>query len=312
MAHAYPTAADVVQLGDGNVSDIEVSELLEETPMLALLAAIEASAETSHQWLKKTGAPTAGSRSVNDGVENTKGTYTKVTQALTILDASFAIDIALLKLRSGDALKRREAIDHLKSSFVKMEKTLIYGDTGDANAFKGFVNETTVDKKDDVMVVDAAGTTVTGTTSVWAIRSGESGVAAVYGGAGRIELGEEYMTTLEGSATGIYDAMRTPIVFWGGCQVSTSLDLGRICNLTSETGKTLTDALLGQLIAKFPAGRKPNMLVMNTQSQEQLRASRTATSPTGTEAPLPESFFGIPIIITDQIASNEAVVGATA
>jgi hypothetical protein len=311
MANAFPTTADVLQLGDGNISDIDVSELLEDAPLLAAMAAIEASNENSHEWLKKTAAPTAGFRDVNDGMENKKATYTKVTQALKLFDASFAIDIALLKLRSGDALKRREARDHLKTAFASMEKQIIYGTGEDSDGFAGFANETSVDKKDDAMVVDATGTTVGGTTSVWAVRLGEEAVAAVYGAGGRIEIGEEYMTTLEGSSTGIYDAVRTPLIFWGGVQVATTLDLARIVNLTAQSGKTLTDDMLSDLIAKFPAGRGPSYLVMNRQSRKQLQQSRTATNATGAPAPFPTEAFGVPIIVTEQITNTEAVVAAS-
>lgn len=310
MANAFVGTAELLQLGDGNISDIDVSELLEDAPLLARLAAIEASNEETHAWLKKTAAPTAGFRSVNDGLENTKATYTKVTQSLKLFDASFAIDVALLQLRSGSSLERREAVDHLKAAFASMEKQIIYGTGEDSDGFSGFVNETTVDHKDDAMVVDATGTSVGATTSVWAVRTNESAVSVVYGANGRIEIGDQYKAVLEGSSTGTYDAMRTPIMFWGGLQVATSLDLGRICNLTAQAGKTLTDDLISDLLAKFPAGRAPDALVMNRQSQKQLQQSRTATNATGAPAPFPMEAFNVPIITTDQIVSTEAVVAA--
>lgn len=311
MANAFVGTAELLQLGDGNIGDIDVTELLEDAPLLARLSAIVASNDTSHEWLKKTAAPATGFRSINDGLENTKATYTKVTQALKLFDASFAIDIGLLKSSSGDALRRREAIDHMKAAFANMEKQVVYGTGNLSGGFAGLSNETSVDKKDDAMVVDATGSAVGEATSVWAIRTNESAVSVVYGQNGRIEIGEEYPTVLDGSSTGSYDAKRTPIVFWGGVQVATSLDLGRIVNLTAQAGKGLTDDLVASLLAKFPAGRRPNVIAMNRQSQEQLRASRTTYSPTGMPAPMPEEVFGIPIVVTDQISSAEAIVAAT-
>lgn len=308
MPNVFTTTAELLQLGDGDISDIDVSELLEDAPLIAAMSAIEASNEDSHSWLKKTAAPSAGFRSVNDGMENTKATYTKVTQALKLFDASFSIDMALLKLRSGDAVKRREAVDHLKKAFTSMESQVVYGTGSDSDGFAGFANETTVDDKNDAMVVDATGTTVNGATSVWAIRSGESAVSVCYGANGRIELGDEYMTTLEGATTGVYDAMRTPVMFWGGVQVATSLDLGRICNLTAQAGKGLTDDLIADLLAKFPAGRPPTHLVMNRQSRKQLQQSRTATNATGAPAPFPIEAFNVPILTTDQITNTEAIL----
>ncbi|QDT07798.1 hypothetical protein K227x_62260 [Rubripirellula lacrimiformis] len=310
MANAFVGTAELLQLGDGNISDIEVSQLLEDAPLLAAMAAIEASHDTSHEWLKKTAAPSTGFRDLNDGRENVKATYTKVTQTLKLYDASFSLDLGLLKTKNGDALRRREAMDHLSAAFADMEAQLIYGTGNDSDGFAGLANETSVDKKDDAMVVDATGTTVGGATSVWAIRLGESAVSAVFGAGGEIEIGEEYQTTLSGSTTGVYDAMRTPILFWGGIQVATSNDLGRIVNLTAQAGKGLTDALISQLLAKFPAARKPNLLVMSTQSQSQLQSSRTATTANGAPAPIPTESFNIPIVATDQIVNTEALVAA--
>ncbi|EMI19092.1 hypothetical protein RMSM_03988 [Rhodopirellula maiorica SM1] len=311
MANAFVGTAELLQLADGNISDIDVSELLEEAPFLKVLSAIEASHETSHEWLKKTAAPAGGFRAVNDGRENKKATYTKVTQALKLFDASFAIDLAVAMLPSGDALRRREAKDHLMASFAAMEAQVFYGTGADSDGFAGFANEATVDKKDDAMVVDATGTSVGAATSVWAVRVGEEAVSAVYGKGATIEVGEEYQTVLEGSSTGTFDAMRTPILFWGGVQIATSLDLGRIVNLTAQSGKTLTDDLIIELISKFPAGRGPTHLVMNRQSQKQLQQSRTATNATGSPAPLPEESHDVPIVVTDQISSTEAIVAAS-
>ena len=310
MAHAFVGTAELLQLADGNISDIDVSELLEDAPMLAILAAIEATNETSHEWLKKTAAPSAGFRSLNDGRGNTKAVYTKVTQALKLFDASFDLDIGLLKTSSGDKLMRREAVDHLKTAFASMEKQLFYGVGNDAGGFAGFTAEDAVKFKNSAMVVDATGSSANATTSVWAIRTGESAVSAVYGGGGRIELSDAYPAMRAGSTTGNYDVMRTPILFWGGCQVATSLDLARICNLAAATGKGLTDELLADLIAKFPAGRGPTHLVMNRQSHKQLQQSRTATNATGAPAPFPTEAYGVPIVVTDQISNTEAVVAA--
>lgn len=310
MAHAFVSTTELLQLGDGNISDINVTQLLEETPFLAVLSAITASNMTSHEWLKKTTAPTAGARAVNDGLENTKAAYTKVTQALKLFDAGFDLDLGLLTAQNGEALMRREAIDHLQAAFVAVEKQLFYGTGagGLSAGFAGFANETTVDAVADAMVVNAGGTTANTASSVWGVRVGESAVSVVYGMNGRIEIKPSFNAMRDGSSTGQYDVVRTPILFYAGCQVATSLDLGRIVNLTADSGKGLTDALLSDLYDKFPAGRKPTHFVMNRRSAGQLRKSRTATNATGAPAPYPSEAFGVPIIITDQILSTEALV----
>jgi hypothetical protein len=308
MANSFVTAGDLLQLADGNISDIDVSDLLEETPLLKAMSSIIASNSTSHEWLKKTAAPAAGFRSINDGVENTKATYTKVTQALKLFDAGFDIDMGLLKAEGGEALKRREAIDHLTAAFVGMESQIIYGTDSDAVGFNGFADLSSVDAVADEMVVDAGGTTASTASSVWAIRLGESAVSAVYGLGGQIEIGQEYSVLRSGSVTGSYDAMRTPILFYGGLQVATNYDLGRIANVTEDAGKGLTDDLLSELIGKFPAGRAPNVIAMSRRSLRQLQQSRTATNPTGSPAPFPSDAFGVQLVATDQISDTEAIL----
>ena len=308
MANSFVTAADLLQLADGNISDIDVSDLLEETPLLKAMSSIVASNSTSHEWLKKTAAPAAGFRSINDGVENTKATYTKVTQALKLFDAGFDIDMGLLKAEGGEALKRREAIDHLTAAFVGMESQIIYGTDSDAVGFNGFADLSSVDAVADEMVVDAGGTTASTASSVWAIRLGESAVSAVYGLGGQIEIGQEYSVLRSGSVVGSYDAMRTPILFYGGLQVATNYDLGRIANVTEDAGKGLTDDLLSELIGKFPAGRAPNVIAMSRRSLRQLQQSRTATNPTGSPAPFPSDAFGVQLVATDQISDTESIL----
>jgi hypothetical protein len=49
----------------------------------------------------------------------------------------------------------------------------------------------------------------------------------------------------------------------------------------------------------------PDVLFMTPRSLYQLRASRTATTPGGTPAPIPTEVFGVPIQVTNQIRNNE-------
>ncbi len=111
-----------------------------------------------------------------------------------------------------------------------------------------------------------------------------------------------------GATTGTYPALYTPITGWVGLQIGGAYSVGRICNLTAQAGKTLTDALIAQLIATFPAGKGPTHLAMNRRSLFQLQAARTATNATGAPAPIPTDSFGIPIIPTDAILSTETIL----
>jgi hypothetical protein len=53
------------------------------------------------------------------------------------------------------------------------------------------------------------------------------------------------------------------------------------------------------------------MIVMSRTSLYELWNSRTATNPTGKEAPLPAEAFGIPIIVTDGLSESESAINTT-
>ena len=195
----------------------------------------------------------------------------------------------------------------LKAAFFAAEAQVLKGTVGGAAAgFSGLADALLFG---GAMVVNAGGTTAATGSSVYAVRSTPdlNNVSVIMGANGMIDVGETVVQRLAG-ATGTYPAYYTPISAWMGLQIGSSYSAGRICNITEDSGKKLTDALLAQLIEKFPAGRGPNYLVMNRRSLRQLQASRTATNPTGAPAPFPSEAFGIPIVVTDAISSTEALL----
>lgn len=312
MAASYLTLADLVKVNDMNLADMDVTDLLDEAPLMQALAAVEASNGTSHKYLKQTGAPTVGFRAVNDGRENSKSTDTLVTIELKIVDASFDVDMALANAYKygPEAYIAREAIRHLKAAFFVAEQQFINGTDSDSDGFEGMVDAATLAYKDSAMVVDATGATVGGQTSCYLIRTNESGdAAAVLGQDGQIEIGETTVIQGAGSTTGTLPKYYTPITGWLGMQVGSIHSIARICNI--DSAKPLTDDLIYEAMALFPSGREPNLCVMNRNGRELLRKSRTATNATGAPAPLPEFVDKAKIISTDAIVSTESVLGAT-
>ena len=75
-----------------------------------------------------------------------------------------------------------------------------------------------------------------------------------------------------------------------------------------DTTGTLNDDAIAGMLAQFPAHAKPSFMVLNRDVLELLRKSRTATNATGAPAENPSSIFGVPVIVTDQIVSNETAV----
>lgn len=312
MANVYTSLADLVKINDMNLADLDVTDLLQDAPLLAALAADVASNGTEHKYLKETGAPVVGFRAANDGRENKASADTLVTITLKILDASFAVDKALADAyRFGpEAYLAREGKRHMKAAFAAAETQILLGTGtgGDSNGFTGLVNASTIDAVADTMVVNAGGDTANACTTVFAIRTNDDGndCTLITGNDGNIIMGDSTVQRLAGSSAGWYPGYFTPISGWLGLQIGSAYSVGRIVNLDFD--HTLDDDMLSSLLAKFPAARQPNLFVMNRTSRKNLQQSRTATNATGAPAPVPTEAFGVPIVVTDAIPDTIGVV----
>lgn len=313
MSDAFTTLADLVKLNDMNLADLNVTDLLQDAPILAALAADIASNGTNHSYLKETGAPVVGFRAANAGRFNSASSDTKVEIALQILDATFKVDKALADAyrHGAPAYIAREAKRHLKAGFAGAEKQIIYGTGNDSDGFVGLCQASTVDALSDTdHVVDAGGTTVGGATSVWFLRSNSDGndVTVITGQDGMIKIDDYTVIQATDGSGKTYPAYYTPICGWLGLQLGSIHSVGRIVNLTTQSGKGLTDSLLSQMLERFPSSRQPTLIAMSRQSRGQLQRSRTATSATGADAPVPKEYEGIPIVCSDQILNTESLV----
>ena len=306
MADAYFSTSEIVKFNDADLDIGIVSDVLNDSPVLAAMAARSIPGYT-YKYLKKTANPSVGFRDENDGRENTKATYSNVTVSLAILDASFQLDVATAEAdeRGASAALATQAVDHLQSAMFHAESEIITG--AGSGGFAGLADQA-VGHIGGAMNVNAAGTTADTGSSIYLVRSGLSDVHVVWGANGAIDVGETSTIKAAGSSTGSFPAYWTPVTAWVGLQIGSAYSLGRICNLTEDSGKGATDDLISQALEKFPAGRGPNMIVMNRRSHGQLQRSRTATSPTGAPAGFPDSVHGVPIVVTDAISSTEALL----
>jgi len=309
MADSYQTLTDLLKINDQNLADIEVTDLLDDAPFMAALAADESSNGTKHEYTKETGAPVVGFRSPNAGRENSKSTDTLVSVDLKIIDASFAVDkaLAIAYKRGSDAFVAREGKRHLKAAFFAAEKQFLNGTGGDADGFTGLADALGLAS---AMTLNAEGSAADTGSSVYLVRTNADGVdcTAIAGQEGQIVMGETVEQRLSDADGKQYTGLYTDISGWLGLQVGSAHSVGRIVNLTEESGKGLTDDLIYEALSLFPASRQPNLIVMNRRSLKQLRQSRTATNATGAPAPRPTDVDGIPIVTTDAIASTEAIL----
>ena len=309
MAGETNTLAGLIQMNDLNLADIDVSDLLEEAPLLQVLNAVTASNGTQHKYEKQTIAPGVAFRDPNTGIVNTAGKRELVSVDLKLMDAGFDRDKAIaMGYKAGkEAYMSKESIASLKTAFSGAEKQIINGTDADASGNTGFADALgTVGDK----VISAGGAVADVQTSVYLIREGDDDVSAVMGNDGDITMSDmfdNFLVTNQTTGAG-YDTFRVSILGWMGVQMGSVQSAVRIANLDATA--TLDDAELSKAIAKFPAGKGPSYIVMNRQSLQQLQDSRTATNVTGVPAPFPTEAFGIPIVVTDSITSTEAIVTA--
>lgn len=312
MADVYRSTADVITFNKTDMDAI-VSDVLDESPFLSVLAARTVAGST-FDYTKVTANPAVGFRAANDGIENKDSTTVKVSVSLGILDASHAIDVAVADAdeRGWEHAVMFETIRHMRQAMREVEEQILNGTVGNisSNAFNGFADQTNLDDSDDSMVVNAGGTTAGTGSSVYLVRMGEEDVECLWGQRGVISAGDTTIMERAGSATGRFPAYYTPVTGWCGVKIGSSYSVARICNLTADSGKGLTDDLISDAISLFPAARGPNMIVMNRRSLKQLQQSRTATNPTGAPAPFPQESFNLPIVVTDSISSTETLLTA--
>jgi hypothetical protein len=310
MAENTNTLAGLVQMNDLNLADIMVSDLLQDAPVVAALAAVPASqGGTVHKYLKETTASGAAFRDVNTGLANAAPAEELVTVTLKYLDGSFHRDVAVADgFKDGRAAyMERETMKSLRALFAGLEKQLLQGTSADANGFDGTPQHAFTDYVEDDMVVDAGGS---GGRSVWLVRTSIDDLAVVAGNDGQIRFDydpEQLVRIITNTGTGAgYSALLATLGGWFGLQVGSRYSLGRIVNLDGTSDDLLTDDLISDAISKFPASRQPNAIVMDRTSLKELQQSRTATTPTGAPAPFPAESFGVPIIVTDHLDSSEA------
>lgn len=311
MADSFLNLTDLAKVNDKNSWDYGISDLLQDAPVLAALAA-EARDGTTHKYIKEVTAPTVGFRAVNTGRFNSKSGDLEVSVDMKLLDCSLAIDVAVADQyhKGAAAYLAREAMRHIRAGYFELEQQILMGTGNEATGFAGLSDNAQLDDLDDTMVVDGGGSGVD-TESVWAIRTGDDlrDMIVVTGMDGNIQVGETITQFIVDGDGKRYAAYCIPIHAWYCIQIGGAYSVARLANI--DAGAPLNDDKIARLLSKFPAGRGPSFLAMSREARRQLQDSRTATNSTGAPAPFPTESFGVPIVTTDAITSTETAISTT-
>jgi hypothetical protein len=268
---------------------------------------------TSYKTVVRNSRPTVAFRSANEGTAATKSNFTERLVEAFILSARIEVDKAVARgYEDGpEALQAIEGAGVMRAALSTVGSQTIYGRSAGAKGFIGL--QEFIATFGDELVVDAGGTTSATGSSVYAIKAGAQGVQYVYGNGTSFDLSpfrEGDATDASGNRFAAYIADLTA---WVGLQCVNKYAIGRLKDCTADSGKGVTDAKIAELLSKFPVGERPTHLLMSRRSAFQLQTSRTMTASTKQEAftgilpGVPTESFGIPIIITDSIADNEAL-----
>jgi len=267
--------------------------------------------KTQYKATVRTALPSTGFRAANTGRSNAKSTLTSRTVECKILDASGSMDRAVSKDNEWgeDVAVADEQSAHVEGALTDVATQIYYGTDADAAGFVGVGSILAYTDSD--MVVDAGGTTESTASSVYAFKFGRQECSLAWGNDGELEIDPVVkQLVLDETNGGFIPSWVWVILGWVGLQLVNYEAFGRLCNITEDSGKTLDDDMLAELIAQFPVGKKPDALFMSSRSMQQLRASRTATNGTGAPAPFPSEAFQVPIYESSVIVDTETLLVA--
>lgn len=308
MAYEYLTMLDLAKI---NGSDAVVG-LIEENINVAPEAMIFPARTipgTSFKTLQRTTLPTSQFRNANEGVEPKKSVYATKLVECYYLDNQMEMDVAIAQAdEMGEAhALALEADGHAQSAIQHIGKQVWYG-VGTGGDAKGFPGAQSI--VDSAAVLDAGGTTADTGSSVYGVRVGEKYCSMIFGRNTVLSSGEWRKQTITRSSKEM-TAWKNSLEGWLGFQWVNKHAVCRLKDATEDSGKTVTDAKLAQLLSQLKWA--PQYWFMNRRSLYQLQVSRTSTSNTSGEAskvpmaPVPSEALGIPIIVTDSILSTEAL-----
>lgn len=318
-AGAALTMLDLAKL-QGNDSVVGlIEENIKYSPEVALLP-MRTIRGTSYKTGIRTGLPTTAFRAANEGQTPSKSTFRQALIEAFIFGGQIEVDKAVADAHEDGAaaLQAIEASGVMQSALRTLGKQVFYGVTQDAKGFPGLKAATpksTTTLAGDDLSIDATGTTASTASSVYLVKFGVQDVQLIGGNNRAWELDEFTVQQIVAANSGKLTAYVAGLTGWIGMQIGNENCVRRILNLTADSGKGLTDALLARAMATFPVGMAPDAIFMSRRSRSQLQTARTVTlQGQGTTrpqqpaiAPLPTEYDGVPIVVTDSILNTDSI-----
>jgi hypothetical protein len=264
----------------------------------------------------------AAFRAMNQGVAISASRYVQKRFDCFTFDAELQVDEAegLVAEQQGDSLaslQADEASGALRQKAIALGTQFYAGTSSDAAGHPGlkdFVNT--------AQLVDAGGSAAGKCEVAWFIWMHPQGVHWLFGGNQGLDIKPWMRQQVKDSSSKSFMAWVTNIVGQIGLSCAHVRAVGAVKNIDNTLSggaytKPITDALIAQLMAKFPVGIAPNLCFMSRASRAGLQASRTVTlfanlgmamkgnsGAAGLVAPLPTATTdGVPIVPSDSITA---------
>lgn len=277
---------------------------------------------TSYRTAVVTGQGAGSFRSINAGVPTARvQVITRLTECFPY-EAPIKLDALLQNASQGEIvdLEMLQSSAVLRTAMQRIGAQVFQGTENIAAGFSGLKQFTpkTAAVGASTNVVDATGTSAGTASSVYLVKFGLPDVHLVFGNNTTIEVSDFMDQLLSDGAGGEYMGRVASLKTWVGLAIGNVHCVGRIFNLTTESGKGLTDALIARAMSQFPTGYLPDAIFVSRRSDFQLAASRPRTNYSlpgsarpGNTVPITDytagSYQGIPIIPTDSITDNQAI-----
>ena len=321
------TLLDVARLRDNDPMVGLIQENLLAAPELATFMS-RTIPGTMYQSPVVSGQSKGAFRAANQGVALTATTLEqRITQCFHYenpVELDLAVDVASRGLGVPD-LEMIVANQKTLTAMQQIGAQIWNGTAVDGSGFAGckqFVPKYTGTSQvagASPMFVDAGGTTASTASSIYAVKFGLTFAHVVWGNDmtfGMSSFLDQQLTDASGRK---YMGRVAAIRAWVGLQLGNIYCVGRIANVTADSGKGASDTLLSNLIRQFPVGVEPDAIFMSRRSAAQLAQNRPRTGfftpgvKTNSSMTIPTTAFsvtdyeGIPVYRTDQIPDTDSI-----
>lgn len=249
--------------------------------------------------------PSTGFRKLGEGRDPSKGRYEEREFKMYLFGGRAEAEIAAYQADSGgeSAVKGRVVKDTAESALEALDGQIFYGVTLDDDGFPGLKAFTPFG---GAYTKNAGGTTAITASSVYGVKFGEDYCSLKWGGTGDpFNLGEWRKQDITGTNNKPIPGEVADLEGWIGLVIKHKASVVRICNITADAGKGVTDELLGAAIDLLPTKMKPDVWFMSKRSRTQLRLSRS--TPETVYPNMPTESNGIPIEVDDSILDTDAI-----